>query len=76
MGCWNATLTMWPPAAASRIRDWAHPKTDQSREADLPAVLPDFADEQEPDTDAGRHDDAHHRAGDRRGHAAVRLGSG
>jgi hypothetical protein len=31
MGCWNATLTMSPPAAASRHRDRAHPRTDTDR---------------------------------------------
>jgi hypothetical protein len=40
MGCWNATLTMWPPAVASRRRDRAPPKrdTDRRRETDVPAV--------------------------------------
>jgi hypothetical protein len=40
MGCWNATLTMWRPAVASRRRDWA-PSDDRYRsagETDVQAV--------------------------------------
>jgi hypothetical protein len=33
MGCWNATLIMWRPAAASRCRDQA-PSDDRSRSAE------------------------------------------